>query len=221
MREGQILEALNFVNGFKHGVYVCTTDACQFCQDYKQSIAHIDNPNLYFVESVTDEQKDAVWGLLKRVGFPLTACFWKDDLKFVKNGQPFGEDLNEIMKFLDRFPKDGYSSEERNKLANERAKECKLALYIFPPDLPETARKAALNAKLEHNEIAIDVDDYAKDVPDIEDKIRLFAGMLKFSKLVVYNIFSTDKYSDLSQDLLRRFMEDVDAKEAIEHRTIS
>lgn len=221
MREGQILEAFNFLSSFKHGLYIFTSDACQFCQDYKKSLEHVSSPHLYFVEAVTDEQKDAVWAELKRVGFPLTVGYWKNQIRFIKNGQIFGEDLNDALKFLDRFPKYPISEDERNKLANELAKECKLALYIFPPGLSETARKAALNAKLEHNELAIDVDEYARDVPELEDKIRLFAGTLKFSKLIVFNVFKTDRYSELCTELMRRFMEDDYGQEAIEHRSVS
>ena len=214
------LEAFNFIQNFKHGLYVCTSDSCQFCQDYKQSIEHVDSPYLFVVEAIIQEQKEAIWKLADRIGFPLTLGFWKDNLQFIKRGQPFGEDLQQCLDFLKRFPKTEMSETERNKLVNESSGRCKLALYVFPQDLSETARKAALCAKLEHNELAIDVDAYASDVQSLDDKVRLFAGVLENCKLVVFNIFTTSNYSELAQELMKRYGEDNYGETTIEHREV-
>lgn len=216
----KMIEALNFVNSFKHGVYVCTSDSCGFCEELKKSLSGIDSPHLYAVEAVTEDQKQALWNLADRIGFPQTLCFWKNELAFVKRGSLYGEDLKSVLDFLAKFPKTDMSEDERNKLQKDVSGRCKLALYIFPPGLSKTARMAALNAKLEHNELAIDVDEYASSVSDYEDKVRLFAGVLKFSKLVVFNIFSTGVYSDLAQELLKRYAEDVNGETTIEHREV-
>ena len=216
----KIIEALNFIESFKHGVYVCTSDSCGFCEELKKSLSNVDSPYLYAVEAVTEEQKQALWDLADRIGFPQTLGFWKNELKFVKRGSLYGEDLKFVLDFLAKFPKTDMSEDERNKLQKDMSKRCKLALYIFPPGLSKTARMAALNAKLEHNELAIDVDEYTSEISDFEDRVRLFAGVLKFSKLVVFNIFSTGEYSDLAQELMKMYAEDSNGETTIEHREV-
>lgn len=50
-------------------------------------------------EVSTDEQKKAIYQIAGRTAFPLTMGFWKNELKFVKLGQLFGDDLSSALKF--------------------------------------------------------------------------------------------------------------------------
>jgi hypothetical protein len=221
MLDSQKMGAHEFIVGFKHGLYVCVSDTCQLCMDYKQDLKTVDSHHLMLVEVSTDEQKKAIYQIAGRTAFPITMGFWKNELKFVKLGQLFGEDLSSALKFLERFPKDPFTPEELAMLQKDVYKRCKLAYYVFPPGTGKEARMAALNAAFEHDELPMDVDKQPglPDGPD--DRVKALSGMLAHAKLVIFDIFKTAEYSEVATKLIAKFMEDKDYGETtVEHRTL-
>ena len=93
MFDSQKLSFEKFVLNFKHGIYVLTSDACHICQDYKESISYINNANLYFVEVLTEQERDIVYEMTERSVLPLTVCYKDNKLKYVKAGQLFDTQL--------------------------------------------------------------------------------------------------------------------------------
>lgn len=215
----QKINAQRFILGYKHGLYVFVSDSCQFCMDYKKDLERIDSPYLYIVEVTTDEEKKVIWDLLDRIGFPLTAGYLDNEIKFVERGQRFGNDFTELVKFLEeRFPKEPLSQEERLKRQKAASKEFKTALYVFPPEYSEEARKAALNVAKCYDELAIDIDTHPGLPDDPTTKVRVLS---KFGrKIVIFDVFETNEYSDTANLLIQKFTEDMKyAKTTIEHRT--
>lgn len=219
MFDDQKMGAHEFIMGIKHGVYVLVSDACQFCQDYRKDIEKIDNHYLKIVEVSTDEQKQVVWAMLDRVGFPLTAGYWENELKFVERGQRFGNDFNKIVKFLERFPKEPMSQDELAKLKKDVSKQFFLSLYVFPPETPISDRNSALCAAYRYDEVAIDVDMHLGLPTDQDDRVKALRKIGR--KIVIFNVFETSKYSDTATTLIQKTTEDKEyANTTIEHRTI-
>ena len=215
----QKINAQSFILGYKSGVYAFVSDSCQFCIDYKKDLERIDSPYLYIVEVATDDEKKVIWDLLDRIGFPLTAGYIDNEIKFVERGQRFGNDFTELVKFLEeRFPKEPLSQEEMLKRQKAASKEFKTALYVFPPEYSEEARKAALNAAKCYDELAIDIDTHPGLPDDLTMKVRVLS---KFGrKIVIFDVFETNEYSDTANLLIQKFTEDMKyAKTTIEHRT--
>jgi hypothetical protein len=215
----QKINAQSFILGYKSGVYAFVSDSCQFCIDYKKDLERIDSPYLYIVEVATDEEKKVIWDLLDRIGFPLTAGYIDNEIKFVERGQRFGNDFTEIVKFLEeRFPKEPLSEDELLKRQKAASREFKTALYVFPPEYSEEARKAALNAAKCYDELAIDIDAHPGLPDDPTTKVRVLS---KFGrKIVIFDVFETNEYSDTANLLIQKFTEDMKyAKTTIEHRT--
>lgn len=188
--------------------------------DYKRDIERIDSPYLYIVEVVTEQEKHVIWDLLDRIGFPLTAGYIDNELKFVERGQRFGNDFTKIVKFLEEsFPKTPMSEEELLKRQKAASREFKTALYVFPPEYSEEAREAALNAAKCYDELAIDIDTHPGLPDDPTTKVRVLS---KFGrKIVIFDVFETNKYSDTANLLIQKFAEDMKyAKTTIEHRTL-
>lgn len=216
----QKISAQSFILGYKHGLYVFVSDSCQFCVDYKKDIERIDSPYLYIVEVVTDDEKKVIWDLLDRIGFPLTAGCLDNEIKFVERGQRFGNDFTELVKFLEEcFPKTAMTEDERLKRQKAASKEFKTALYVFPPEYSEDSRKAALNTAKCYDELAIDIDTHPGLPDDPTTKVRVLS---KFGrKIVIFDVFETNEYSDTANLLMQKFTEDMKyAKTTIEHRTL-
>jgi hypothetical protein len=215
----QKITAQSFILGYKSGVYAFVSDSCQFCMDYKKDLERIDSPYLYIVEVATDDEKKVIWDLLDRIGFPLTAGYIDNEIKFVERGQRFGNDFTELVKFLEeRFPKEPLSEDELLKRQKAASREFKTALYVFPPEYSQEARKAALNAAKCYDELAIDIDTHPGLPDDPTTKVRVLS---KFGrKIVIFDVFETNEYSDTANLLIQKFTEDMKyAKTTIEHRT--
>jgi hypothetical protein len=187
--------------------------------DYKKDLERIDSPYLYIVEVATDDEKKVIWDLLDRIGFPLTAGYIDNEIKFVERGQRFGNDFTELVKFLEeRFPKEPLSEDELLKRQKAASREFKTALYVFPPEYSEECRKAALNAAKCYDELAIDIDAHPGLPDDPTTRVRVLS---KFGrKIVIFDVFETNEYSDTANLLIQKFTEDMKyAKTTIEHRT--
>lgn len=224
MLEKQKLTPESFILGFKHGLYIITNDTCHLCEDYKKEIADVNSCYLYFVEAALQADRRAIWDIVGRVGFPITAGFWKDELKFVKLGILYGADRVRAFKFLEKFPSSPLDPEELEKLRKSAHKKCKLSFYIFPQGTPEEARIRAKNESYEHDELPIDPDEAAKglDGVPLEEKMRLFTGVLGISKLIIFNVFDPRGYSEVSNELIRLQIEDGDyGQTSIEYRSVS
>ena len=219
MFDDQKMSARDFVLGLRHGVYVFVADACEFCRDYRKDIEKIDNHYLKIVEVSTDDDKKVVWAMLDRVGFPLTAGYWENELKFVERGQRFGNDFNKIVKFLERFPKEPMTPDQLAKLKKDVSKQFYLSLYVFLPDTPISARNSALCAANRYDEVAIDVDMHLGLPTDPDDRVKALRKVGR--KIVIFNVFETSKYSDTATTLIQKTTEDKEyANTTIEHRTI-
>lgn len=219
MFDDQKMSTRDFVLGVRNGVYVFVTDACEFCRDYRKDIEKIDNHYLKIVEAATDEDKKVIWAMLDRVGFPLTAGYWENELKFVERGQRFGNDFDKIVKFLERFPKEPMTEQEMEKLKKDVSRQFSLSLYVFPPETPISARNDALCAANHYDEIAIDVDMHLGLPMDTEERVKALRKIGR--KIVIFNVFDTSKYSDTATMLIQKTAEDGEyANTTIEHRTI-
>ena len=75
MLDTQRLTLEKFLLGYKHGVYIFTSDACSICTDYKAQLEWVKSPYLYFVEVVTDQEKAIVRKVIDRIGFPATVAY--------------------------------------------------------------------------------------------------------------------------------------------------
>ena len=214
------LNTQSFLQSYKHGLYLFLSDSCAFCQDYKRDIERIDSPYLYIVEVVTEEEKQAIWDLLDRIGFPLTAGYLDDEIKFLERGQRFGNDFTELVKFLEEcFPKTAMTEDELLKRQKAASKTFKLSLYVFPPEFDETSRKAALCASNRYEEIAIDVDEHHGLPSDPETRVRALRKLAQ--KIVIFNVFETNQYSEVGCRLMQEIGKDMKYdKTSIEHRTL-
>jgi hypothetical protein len=215
----KILTTSEFFSGLLNGVYVFVTDTCQFCMDYRKELDRLKSPWLKIVEVNGDEEKREIWSWLDRVGFPLTAGIRDGEIKFVERGQRFGNDFTELIEFLKTFPDQPLSDDELLKRQKAASKTFKLALYVFPPDFDETARKMALSAANRYDEIGIDIDEHP-GLPDDVD-IRVHALKKIGQKIVIFNVFETNEYSKAGFALMQQFGKDMKYdKTSIEHRTL-
>lgn len=103
MFDSQKLSFNTFKNGYKHGVYIFTSDVCQICHDYKEKIKNIDNAYLYFVEVTTDEEETILYEMIDSVGLPATVGYTDGDIDFVRRGMLYESDFSEVMKYIKRF----------------------------------------------------------------------------------------------------------------------
>ena len=182
-------------------IYVFTDDACHICQDYKESISYINNANLYFVEVVTEQEKDIVNEMLDRSVFPLTACFKDNKLVYVKAGQLFDTQLEQIMSDLKEFGDKPLSDEEITKRIEKEKTKCKLAYYMFTNTVKPEVKKAIISKSIEFNELPIDIDSIAPEL-DLDKQEHLFEGQLPFAKLVIFKDGVSNMFSNLANRLM-------------------
>lgn len=217
----QKINAQTFLeDSFRNGVFVFVSDSCQFCEDYKKDLERVDSSFLFIVETVTEDEKKAVWRVLDRIGFPLTAGYLDNDLKFIERGQRFGNDFSKIVNFLKKFPKEPFSQEDLYKRQKAVSGALKVALYVFPPGCDKNSRMTALNAAKQYEELAIDVDEHPGLPEDIQFRVN---ALLKIAdKVVIFNVYETEKYSECVTELLKRVTEDLDERKnkAIEPRSL-
>ena len=217
--DDKVISVDDFLKSYKNGLFVFVTDSCGFCHDYRKELEILKSPWLKIVEVNRDDEKNAVWEWLDRVGFPLTVGIMDNELKFIERGQRFGNDFSELSEFLKLFPEQPLSPEELLKRQKAASKDFKLALYVFPPEFDETARKDALCASNRYDEVAIDVDEHP-GLPDDKD-LRVRALKKLAQKVVIFNVFETNQYSEVGFLLMQEFGKDMKyAKTSIEHRTL-
>lgn len=217
--DDEIVSTSEFIKSYKSGLFVFVTDSCGFCQDYRKELEQLNSPWLKIVEVNRDDEKNEVWSWLDRVGFPLTVGIMDNDVKFIERGQRFGNDFSELSEFLKLFPTEPLSQDELLKRQKAASKTFKLSLYVFPPEFDETSRKAALKAAKVYEEIAIDVDQHP-GLPDDSD-LRVRALKKLAQKVVIFNVFETNQYSEVGILLMQEFGKDMKyAKTSIEHRTL-
>ena len=201
MFDSQKLNFEKFLLSFRHGIYVFTDDACHICQDYKKSISYINNANLYFVEVVTEQEKDIVNEMLDRSVFPLTACFKDNKLVYVKAGQLFDTQLEQIMSDLKEFGDKPLSDEEITKRIEKEKTKCKLAYYMFTNTVKPEVKKAIISKSIEFNELPIDIDSIAPEL-DLDKQEHLFEGQLPFAKLVIFKDGVSNMFSNLANRIM-------------------
>ena len=201
MFDSQKLSFQKFFFSYKHGIYVLTSDACHICQDYKESISYINNANLYFVEVITDEEEKLVDKLLQRTVLPLTACFKDNKLKYVKPGQLFDTQLEQIMSDLKEFGDKPLSDIEIQKRIEKEKSKCELAYYMFCNTIDSDTKKKIIAKGIKYNELPIDVDTVAPEL-SLEEQEHLFEGQLPFAKLVIFKDGKSNMFSKLAQKLM-------------------
>lgn len=217
--DDKVIAADDFIKSYKSGLFVFVTDSCGFCQDYRKELEILKSPWLKIVEVNRDDEKNAIWEWLDRVGFPLTVGIMDNEIKFIERGQRFGNDFSELLEFLKLFPEQPLSNEELLKRQKAASKEFKLSLYVFPPEFDETARKEALCAANRYDEIAIDVDEHLGLPDDVDLRVRALKKLAQ--KIVIFNVFETNQYSEAGFLLMQEFGKDMKyAKTTIEHRTL-
>lgn len=201
MFDSQKLSFQKFILGYKNGIYVLTSDACHICQDYKESIKYINNANLYFVEVVTDEEEKLTEKLLQRSVFPLTACFKDNKLKYVKPGQLFDTQLEQIMLDLKEFGDKPLSDEEIQKRIEKEKTKCELAYYMFCNSIDSDTKKRIIAKGIRYNELPIDIDAVAPELC-IEEQEHIFEGQMPFAKIIIFKDGKSNIFSKLAQKLL-------------------
>jgi hypothetical protein len=200
MFDSQKLPFNNFIKGYKHGIYVFTDDACHVCQDYKESIAYINNAYLYFVEINIESEREQLSKLLDRSIFPLTACFKDNKLKYVRPGQLFDKQLEEIFADLKIFGDNPLSQDEiERRLEKERTK-CILSYYIFSPTISVEDKQKVMEKAIQYNELPIDVDLLIPSLND-EQRLHLLEGQMPEAKLIIIKDGKTNIFSNFSQKI--------------------
>lgn len=204
MLESQKLSFQEFMLGYKHGIYVLTSDTCDICHKYKKTIEHINNANLYFVDVVTREEMDYAYKLLQRGSFPLTACFWENQLEYVRLGQLFDLQLEEIFASLKKFGDKPLTKEEKEQRLKAIRTRCELSYYVFPPDITDDKREILLNKAIDNNELPIDIE---RICPTLEPdkRFHLFEGNLPFAKLVIYKDENTNIFNPFAQRVIMAY----------------
>ncbi len=198
MFDSQKLTFEKFMLSYKHGIYVFTEDSCQICHDYKKTIEHINNANMYFVEVLDDHDRKAAYQMMQRAAFPMTAC-WKDnELQYVRLGQLFDLQLQEIYASLNEFGDTALPQEEIDRRIKAINTRCKLTYYILPPDCDQETRTKIMEKSVDNNEFAVDIDSVVPTL-SFEQRVHLIEGNYAFAKLVIFKDDNTNIYSDLGQ----------------------
>lgn len=201
MLESQKLSFQEFMLGYKHGVYVLVSDSCEICHKYQKSIEYINNANLYFVDVITAEDRDFAYKLTQRGSFPMTAVFWDNQLEYVRLGQLFDLQLEEIFASLKQFGDKPLSPEEKNKRLNAINSRCELSYYIFPPNCSNETKEALMNLAINNNELPIDIESICTKL-SLSDRFHLFEGNFPFAKLIIYKDNHTNVFSDFAQKII-------------------
>lgn len=201
MFDSQKLSFEKFILSYRHGIYVFSDDACHICQDYKESISYINNANLYFVEVSTEKEKEIINKMLERFVFPLTACFKDNKLKYVKPGQLFDTQLEQIIADLKEFGDKPLSSEEIQDRQKKEKTKCMLAYYLFTDTVDSDTRRKVISRCIDYNELAIDVDSIAPGL-ELDKQEHIFEGQLPFAKLIIFKDGKSNMFSNLVQRLM-------------------
>lgn len=194
MFDSQKLSFDKFLLGYKHGIYIFSEDSCHICHEYKKTIQHINNANLYFVDVNTELQKKAIYQLTDRNAFPQTACFKDNELQYVRLGQLFDLQLEEIWTSLNEFGENPLSQSEIEDRIKKQKTRCKLAFYVLPDNCNFQTRMKihALGNKL--NYLPLDVDMLAPTL-SVEEREHMLDGNYLNAELVVYFNNESEKTS--------------------------
>lgn len=186
MFDSQKISFEKFLLGYKHGVYVFTSDTCQACQDYKREIEWINNCYLYFVEVTSDEEKAILAKIIDRKGFPQTVGYIDNEIKYIRGGIVYDKDWKEIQKFLDSFGSNPLPPDEIQRRIEKQKNRCLLTLYAIPENIKGEERNKILNSAHLYNEMPIDIDNFCPDVED-KERERMLEGQYHYAKLVVWS----------------------------------
>lgn len=201
MFDSQKLAFDKFLLSYKNGIYIFTDDACHICQDYKQSIEYINNANLYFVEVSLDSERKILSDMLERSVFPLTACFKDNKLKYVKPGQLFDTQLEQIFNDLKEFGDKPLSDAEIAERIKKEQTKCQLTYYIFTPSISNEDREKVMSKAIEYNELPLDIDSVGT-LLTLEEREHMLEGQMPFSKLVIIKNNKSNIFSNLAQKIL-------------------
>jgi hypothetical protein len=203
MFDSQKLSFENFVMGYKHGVYIFTSDSCRVCQDYKRDIEWINNCFLYFVDVNTEEEKSILAKIIDRTALPATVAYLDNEIKFIRMGEVFEADWIEFDQFLKQFPDKPLPRDEIQRRIDKQKNRCLLTYYIFPQDISEEKRTELMNKSHEYNELPIDIDRLCIGV-DNKERERMLEGSYHFAKLVLWKDPNANisNYSSFANDIL-------------------
>ena len=203
MFDSQKLSFENFVMGYKHGVYIFTSDSCRVCQDYKRDIEWINNCFLYFVEVNTEEEKSILAKIIDRTALPATVAYLDNEIKFIRMGEVFEADWIEFDQFLKQFPDKPLPKDEIQRRIEKQKNRCLLTYYIFPQDISEEKRTELINKAHEYNELPIDIDRSCVGV-DKKERERMLEGSYHFAKMILWKDpqASVANYSPFANDIL-------------------
>lgn len=220
MFDSQKLSFEKFILGYKHGIYVFTEDTCHICQEYKDSIAYINNANLYFVEVSLESEKKIVEELLGRSVFPLTVCFKDNKLSYVKAGQLFETQLEGIFADLKKFGDNPLSPEEIQKRLKKEETKCRLAYYVFSNSITTDERKQIIEKSIKYNELPIDVDSVPENL-SLEEKFHLLEYTLSLAKLVIFKTNKSQLFSPIGQKIVIEYNNAHGSETKFEIRNVS
>lgn len=203
MFDSQKISFENFVLGYKHGVYLFTSDSCRVCQDYKHDIEWINNCYLYFVEVNTEEEKSILAKIIDRTALPATVAYLDNEIKFIQMGHVFEADWVKFNYFLKQFPDKPLPMDEIQRRIEKQKNRCILTYYIFPQDISADKRTKIINKAHEYNELPIDVDSFCVDV-EKKERERMLEGSYHFAKLVLWKDpnSTVSNYSPFANDIL-------------------
>lgn len=204
MLDSQKISFDEFLLGYKHGVYVITSDSCDICAKYKDTIEYINNAYLYFVDVVTKEQRDAVYKLTQRSAFPLTAVFWDNELDYVRLGQLFELQLTEIFESLKKYGDKPLSVEEKNRRLTALNSRCKLTYYVLPPNCDPDIKNRLFEKGYDFSELPIDVDSVCPGLPE-DKRLHMLEGNFPFAKLVIYKDKDTNIFTQFAQKTIMAY----------------
>ncbi len=220
MFDSQKISFEKFILGYKHGIYVFTEDTCHICQEYKDSIAYINNANLYFVEVSLESEKRIVEELLGRSVFPLTACFKDNKLSYVKAGQLFETQLEGIFADLKKFGDKPLSPEEIQRRLKKEEDKCLLAYYVFSNGVTPDERKQIIEKSIKYHELPIDVDSVPESL-SLEEKFHLLEYSLALVKLVIFKSNKSQLFSNIGQKVILEYNSAHGSETKFEVRNVS
>lgn len=204
MLESQKLNFHQFMTDWKHGVYILTSDSCEICLKYKQKIEYINNGNLYFVDVVSSKDRDIVYQITERGSFPMTVVFRDNNLEFVRLGELFDKQLEEIFLVLKEFGETPLSESEKQQRMLAFKSKCELSYYVFPPNIKTDIKQKLIDLAITFNELPISVDDLSPTL-NTDDRFHLFEGMMPYAKLIVFKDSNTNSFSPFAQRILMSY----------------
>lgn len=212
MFDSQKLNFESWLNGYKHGVYVFTTDTCSYCQKLKKEIEYINNHYLYFVEVSLQAEKDILYKKTGRVSLPMTVFYKDGDMKEAILGKLHEHQIQKVLDFLKPFGDAPLPPDVVAKRMEELKTACRFTYYIFTQTTTDEQRKAIIEKAIKHNEFPIDVANSFSSM-SLEDRFHLLSGEIKNVNLVIYKDGKSNLFSDLCQKVLMEYMNKKDNAE--------